>query len=172
MEQRNTCAVVTFNDGSKRHYTNVLRGSLSMSRRGARIALTMLDHSIQYLEGSNSVMMVDRYWLETHQDLITESDPVEVARKPTPGPWWVDGTGAIASGDPDHYYVIAETCHSRVPEPQRAANAELLSHALQMRELLSQLVECSHNSKITCDGPSSRVLQESETLLAHLNAQC
>jgi hypothetical protein len=165
LEQRNTCAVVTFNDGSKHHYTNVLRGGLAMSSRGARIALTLLDHSVQYLENSNSVMMVDEYWLEEHADLISKSDPTVTEHRPTLGPWWVDAAGAIVAGNPDDYRMIADTRHAHVPEAQRSANAEVMAQALQMKNLLHEFVACSRRNKTVCDSLPPEVLIESQQIL-------
>ena len=166
MDGQFTCAVVTFNDGTKCHYTGVRRGGLSMSSRGARIALTLLDGSIRYLEESNSVMMVDDEWLEEHHDLISP-DP-ESTRGPTPGPWWIDVTGAVVAGDPEHYRVIADTHVSNVPEPQRAANAALMAQAQQMRELLNAFVECSHHNHSVRTCVPEKLLQQSEQVIEAL----
>jgi hypothetical protein len=161
-----TCAVVTFNDGSKRHYTDVKRGGLAMSSRGARIALTMLDGSVQYLENSNSVMMVDDEWLADHQVLISPDPDAE--REPTPGPWWVDVTGAVVAGEPEDFHVIADTHVSNVPEQQRAANAEVMAHALQLKELLQQIVERSRQDESLRSRIPAELLQQSEQALAEL----
>lgn len=166
MGDRFTCAVVTFNDGTKCHYTEVRRGGLSMSSRGARIALTMLDGSIRYLEESNSVMMVDDYWLSEHHDLISP-DP-ESVRGPTPGPWWVEATGAVVAGDLGHYRVIADTHVSNVPESQCSANAELMAQAQQMKVLLNAFVECSHHNKSMRTCVPSELLRQSEQVIETL----
>ncbi len=173
MEARNTCAVVTFNDGSKRHYTNVLRGGLSMSSRGAHIALTMLDHSVQHLEGSNSVMMVDDHWLRDHVDLISSEPHVgeQGEYKPTPGPWWVDATGTVVAGDPNHYRVIADTRSVHIPETQRIANAEVMAHALQMRSLLERIVARYREDHSLHECLSSDLLSQSERLIEDLETR-
>lgn len=166
MSDKYTCAVVTFDDGSKRHYTNVLRGGLAMSSRGARIALTKLDGSVEYLDGSNSVMMVDDYWLTDHAALISPDLKSEIT--PTPGPWWVDVTGAVVAGDPEHFRVIADTRVANIPEQQRSANAEVMAHALQLKELLCQIVERSQEDEGLRSKLPPELLQQSEQALAEL----
>ncbi len=161
-----TCAVVTFNDGSKRHYSNVKRGGLAMSSRGARIALTMLDGSVQYLENSNSVMMVDDYWLEEHHELI--SPDLDAETQPTPGPWWVDVTGAVVSGDPGDFHVIADTHVSNVPERQRSANAVVMAHALEMKELLEKIVYRSQQDDALRGCMPEDLLEQSRQTLSEL----
>ena len=163
MGDRFTCAVVTYEDGSKRHFTNVLRGGLSMSRRGACIALTKLDGSIEYLEGSHSVMMVDDHWAEEHADLLAAQAKIE--KRSTPGPWWIDVAGVIVAGAPEHYRVIADTLVPNVPDPQRRANAELMVKALEMKVLLQQIVEQIQKNPQLREQLPATLLEQSEQLV-------
>lgn len=61
--------------------------------------------------------------------------------KHTPGPWWLDDDGFIASGNGDTYETIADPHCSDLDIDEREANARLIAAAPELLEALEELVE-------------------------------
>ena len=62
--------------------------------------------------------------------------------KHTPGPWWLDDDGFIASGSRDTYEIIADPhCCSDIDIDEREANANLIAAAPELLEALEHITQ-------------------------------
>ena len=61
--------------------------------------------------------------------------------KHTPGPWWLDDDGFIASGDGDTYETIADPHCSDLDIDEREANASLIAAAPELLEALEHITQ-------------------------------
>ena len=57
----------------------------------------------------------------------------------TPGPWWIDDDGFVASGNGDTYTTIADPHCGNQDIDEREANARLIAKAPAMHDVLSRV---------------------------------
>jgi hypothetical protein len=87
----------------------------------------------------------------------------------TPGPWWIDDDGFVASGSGDTYTTIADPHCGNQDIDEREANARLIAKAPDLRDALQNLLTAIHhrenNPGFASAGNYVRALERARALL-------
>ncbi len=85
--------------------------------------------------------------------------------KHTPGPWWRDDDGFVASGNGDTYKTIADPNCSDLDIDEREANCRLIAAAPEMLEALELIAGINEYS----EGEALRCKETAKAIIAKIN---